>query len=211
MKTTPESQNHLAIVVHGEPERSVMGKLNAVLPSMIKHMVSGVTAETFPQDAVELAVMGPQNTCIERMSLSRDCWNVLLTHGSLETLKSDIRQGALLEPSVAGQVELMSNSYEHGSCKTSWNDQWSCGCDDECPHCGTPVAPVTSEPLRSLVLDERGVWNIVFFEDQELSNEASAAPPQSPTGIDILPGADPSDVISFDTTDRPGRRRGPGI
>ena len=28
------------------------------------------------------------------------------------------------------------NHYECARCDGTWTDQWSCMCDDECPHCG---------------------------------------------------------------------------
>lgn len=30
------------------------------------------------------------------------------------------------------------------SCGTSWTDEWSCGCDDECPACGENISPIDS-------------------------------------------------------------------
>jgi hypothetical protein len=29
-----------------------------------------------------------------------------------------------------------------------WEDKWSCGCDDDCPVCGTDVSPTTSEEIE---------------------------------------------------------------
>jgi hypothetical protein len=39
------------------------------------------------------------------------------------------------------------NQYECPRCGTEWEDQWSCGCDDECPDCGLDCSPVTSEEI----------------------------------------------------------------
>jgi rubrerythrin len=36
------------------------------------------------------------------------------------------------------------NKYECTDCGIEWEDQWSCGCDDECPSCGRDLSPVES-------------------------------------------------------------------
>ena len=38
------------------------------------------------------------------------------------------------------------NRYECG-CGTSWDDEWSCACDDECPSCGRDCSPTESEEI----------------------------------------------------------------
>lgn len=32
-------------------------------------------------------------------------------------------------------------------CGSTWQDEWSCECDDECPTCGTYVSPAKSEEI----------------------------------------------------------------
>jgi hypothetical protein len=39
------------------------------------------------------------------------------------------------------------NSYHCDDCDVSWTDEWSCGCDDECPECGAAIAPEESEKI----------------------------------------------------------------
>ena len=36
------------------------------------------------------------------------------------------------------------NSYYCEGCDVSWDDCWSCCCDDECPECGKDYTPVES-------------------------------------------------------------------
>jgi hypothetical protein len=36
------------------------------------------------------------------------------------------------------------NTYECDECGTTWEDVWSCGCDDECPGCGADISPSVS-------------------------------------------------------------------
>lgn len=44
------------------------------------------------------------------------------------------------------------NHYHCGDCGTDWADEWSCGCDDECPNCGSgDWSPVESEDLTEIV------------------------------------------------------------
>lgn len=32
-------------------------------------------------------------------------------------------------------------------CGETWDDEWSCQCDDDCPECGTTCSPDESEEL----------------------------------------------------------------
>jgi PHP family Zn ribbon phosphoesterase len=43
------------------------------------------------------------------------------------------------------------NLYKCDRCKRRWTDEWSCMCDDECPHCGArDMTPYESEDLTEL-------------------------------------------------------------
>lgn len=42
------------------------------------------------------------------------------------------------------------NTYHCDACDVSWTDEWSCGCDDECPQCGADISPEESEELGPL-------------------------------------------------------------
>jgi Zn-finger nucleic acid-binding protein len=44
------------------------------------------------------------------------------------------------------------NFYRCDRCSRVWRDEWSCTCDDECPHCGArDMSPFKSEDLTELV------------------------------------------------------------
>jgi len=44
------------------------------------------------------------------------------------------------------------NFYKCERCNRRWIDEWSCMCDDECPHCGARhMTPFKSDDLTELV------------------------------------------------------------
>lgn len=44
------------------------------------------------------------------------------------------------------------NFYKCGRCKRRWTDEWSCTCDDDCPHCGARhMSPSHSEDLTEFI------------------------------------------------------------
>jgi hypothetical protein len=46
------------------------------------------------------------------------------------------------------------NHYRCYKCRSEWNDDWSCMCDDECPVCGArDVTPLDSDDLTEVVED----------------------------------------------------------
>ena len=54
------------------------------------------------------------------------------------------------------------NHYECGRCGGTWRDEWSCMCDDDCPHCGARhMTPAESEDLTE-VIDQRGAEFVVL-------------------------------------------------
>jgi hypothetical protein len=45
------------------------------------------------------------------------------------------------------------NFYRCDRCRKIWTDEWSCTCDDECPHCGfRDMSPFNSEDLTELIV-----------------------------------------------------------
>lgn len=47
------------------------------------------------------------------------------------------------------------NLYKCERCRRRWADEWSCMCDDECPHCGArDMTPYASEDLTELIEQE---------------------------------------------------------
>lgn len=53
------------------------------------------------------------------------------------------------EPVSNDEQAWFHNQYECPRCGTEWEDQWSCGCDDECPDCGLDCSPVSSEEIAA--------------------------------------------------------------
>ena len=44
------------------------------------------------------------------------------------------------------------NVYSCDRCRRGWTDEWSCMCDDECPHCGArDMSPFDSEDLTEII------------------------------------------------------------
>ena len=52
------------------------------------------------------------------------------------------------EETEEGELEWFCNYYYCRACDEHWEDEHSCGCDDECPKCGAPHSPYRSEKLR---------------------------------------------------------------
>ena len=47
------------------------------------------------------------------------------------------------------------NIYHCDRCRRVWTDEWSCMCDDQCPHCGfRDMSPVKSKDLTELILPD---------------------------------------------------------
>jgi predicted nucleic acid-binding Zn-ribbon protein len=43
------------------------------------------------------------------------------------------------------------NHYECARCGETWTDEWSCTCDDDCPHCGARhMSPTHSDDLTEV-------------------------------------------------------------
>ena len=40
------------------------------------------------------------------------------------------------------------NYYDCPRCGTSWQDEWSCTCDDRCPSCNLTCSPTESEDVE---------------------------------------------------------------
>jgi len=58
------------------------------------------------------------------------------------------------------------NHYQCTDCGTSWHDEWSCCCDDECPSCGSSDwSPHESEDLSEIVEEVDGVFVVYRSPD----------------------------------------------
>jgi hypothetical protein len=52
-------------------------------------------------------------------------------------------------------IAWFRNEYQCSRCKTSWEDEWSCMCDDRCPNCNLSISPSDSTDLsRELSVDD---------------------------------------------------------
>lgn len=46
------------------------------------------------------------------------------------------------------------NHYRCERCGCTWEDEWSCTCDDDCPHCGARhMSPADSDDLTIIVAE----------------------------------------------------------
>jgi hypothetical protein len=63
-------------------------------------------------------------------------------------------------------VAWFRNYYTCARCNRHWTDEWSCMCDDDCPHCGARhMTPATSNDLTHIV--ERDGNNFVVLWSPE--------------------------------------------
>ncbi len=47
------------------------------------------------------------------------------------------------------------NTYRCDRCRKVWGDEWSCTCEDDCPHCGLRhMTPFHSEDLTEIIAPE---------------------------------------------------------
>jgi hypothetical protein len=46
------------------------------------------------------------------------------------------------------------NVYQCDDCGVTWDDVYSCGCDDECPECGRDYSPVGSTEIAPCACDD---------------------------------------------------------
>jgi hypothetical protein len=58
------------------------------------------------------------------------------------------------------------NFYECDRCGDDWTDEWSCMCDDECPHCGArDMTPYKALDLTT-VIEKKGDEYIVLWSPE---------------------------------------------
>lgn len=63
------------------------------------------------------------------------------------------------------------NFYRCARCKKIWTDEWSCACDDQCPHCGLrDMSPFNSEDLSELIVEEGGKF-VVLRSSEEAEHD----------------------------------------
>lgn len=58
------------------------------------------------------------------------------------------------------------NFYRCERCRRRWTDEWSCMCDDDCPHCGARhMTPTRSEDLTEFIEEENGEFVVIRSPD----------------------------------------------
>ena len=54
------------------------------------------------------------------------------------------------------------NYYLCERCETTWTDEWSCMCDDDCPHCGARhMSPHESDDLTEVIAECDGEFVVL--------------------------------------------------
>ena len=54
------------------------------------------------------------------------------------------------------------NYYTCAGCGRDWTDEWSCMCDDDCPHCGARhMSPVESDDLTHVIERRSGRYVVL--------------------------------------------------
>ena len=55
------------------------------------------------------------------------------------------------------------NYYRCARCGGDWPDEWSCMCDDDCPHCGARhMSPFESDDLTTIIEREDGAFVVLW-------------------------------------------------
>lgn len=63
------------------------------------------------------------------------------------------------------------NRYECARCGKEWTDEWSCMCDDDCPHCGARhMSPSDSDDLTEIIEESDGVY--VFLRSPDTAEHS---------------------------------------
>ena len=68
-------------------------------------------------------------------------------------------------------VAWFRNHYICESCDTTWTDEWSCTCDDDCPHCGARhMSPFKSDDLTEII-EEDGKRFVVLWSPETAEHD----------------------------------------
>lgn len=58
------------------------------------------------------------------------------------------------------------NHYTCARCDRDWTDEWSCMCDDDCPHCGARhMSPADGDDLTEVISAENGKFVVLRSSD----------------------------------------------
>ena len=63
------------------------------------------------------------------------------------------------------------NYYTCARCQRNWTDEWSCMCDDDCPHCGARhMTPVESDDVTH-VIEHHGEKFVVLWSPETAEHD----------------------------------------
>lgn len=63
------------------------------------------------------------------------------------------------------------NHYICERCDSTWTDEWSCMCDDDCPHCGARhMSPLKSDDLTE-VIEREGREYVVLWSPETAEHD----------------------------------------
>ncbi len=83
-------------------------------------------------------------------------WNTFLQKREIKDGEiSDGRKDKPIEVDSDGKACDVHNYYRCPDCKISWDNYWSCGCNDDCPHCNCEIEPA----FFNSVDEERAGWS----------------------------------------------------
>jgi DNA-directed RNA polymerase subunit RPC12/RpoP len=64
------------------------------------------------------------------------------------------------------------NYYKCARCGSEWPDEWSCMCDDDCPHCGARhMSPFDSDDLTTII-EHCGGEYVVLWSPETADDDA---------------------------------------
>lgn len=58
------------------------------------------------------------------------------------------------------------NHYRCERCREVWTDEWSCTCEDDCPHCGfRHMTPSASQDVTALIAEDHDAFVVLRSPD----------------------------------------------
>ena len=76
------------------------------------------------------------------------------------------------------------NYYRCAHCGTEWPDEWSCMCDDDCPHCGARhMSPFDSDDLTTIIEPCGGEYVVLWSPETADDNAAYRELGRFPTRV----------------------------
>jgi hypothetical protein len=85
--------------------------------------------------------------------------------------RNDAEKGRFNFTALETRMAWFLNLYKCERCRRRWADEWSCMCDDTCPHCGArDMTPYESEELTTLI-EEEGKEFVVLWSPETAEHE----------------------------------------